>query len=378
MTIPHTSGTITLTQNSAVITGTLTGWQTAGITGGIIYPEAPGGNPLPIWSINSDTEAVSAVKWKGATGTYPYALVKDTAYLKTVDAIHTKLLEVITDLDTPSIGALAAIAGTLGAGKVPRGLNNNSMEWFTVSDFAKSLLDDGNAAAMRATLGDVFSKNRPISNDVLSGDAADFNALPGPGLWTIERGSNLFCLNSPPDVSKFAYRAIQIGDSGRGSLIAFNFNDGAMWIRNGYNGWGAWRLVASSYQSTTVGAAGGSETDVGTSGSIKLDVTFVARATNIFAAAKWAYGPSISAPLEMITNLVLRDVTLGIDVKAEQSVTTLTTNDNGLGFRGNLSGHLSYNTLTVGNTYQLQLVMWKSIAIGPIYPRSMSINGLLF
>ncbi|OCP04991.1 MULTISPECIES: hypothetical protein [unclassified Ensifer] len=148
MTIPHTSGTITLTQNSAIIAGTDTNWQTAGVSGGIIYPEAPGGNPLPIWSIDSDTQAVAATKWKGASGTYPYALVKDTAYLKTVDAIHTKLLEVSLDLDRPSIAALAAIASQMAAGKVPRGLSANAMEWFTVTDAAKALLNlAGNAAA---------------------------------------------------------------------------------------------------------------------------------------------------------------------------------------------------------------------------------------
>lgn len=153
MTTPHTSGTITLTQNSAAIAGTLTGWQTAGIQGGIIYPEAQGGNPLPLLSVTSDVAATAAVKWKGASGTYPYALVKDTAYLKTVDAIHTKLLEVVTDLDTPSIGALAAITSTLGAGKVPRGLSANTMEWFTVSDFIKALLDKTDGAGARNAIG---------------------------------------------------------------------------------------------------------------------------------------------------------------------------------------------------------------------------------
>ncbi|MBD9621898.1 hypothetical protein IB279_02955 [Ensifer sp. ENS06] len=153
MTIPHTSGTITLTQNSAAIVGTLTGWQTAGIEGGIIYPEVSGGNPLPLLSVTSEVAATAAVKWKGASGTYPYALVKDTAYLKTVDAIHTKLLDVVTDLDTPSIGALAAIASQLSAGMVPRGLSANTMEWIVVSDWIKFLLNDTDAAMARATLG---------------------------------------------------------------------------------------------------------------------------------------------------------------------------------------------------------------------------------
>jgi len=79
MTTPYTTGTISLTNGSAVVTGIGTAWQIALIKGGIVYPEAAG-NGLPIATVDSDTQITAAVDWTGATGTYSYALVRDTAY----------------------------------------------------------------------------------------------------------------------------------------------------------------------------------------------------------------------------------------------------------------------------------------------------------
>ncbi len=166
MTIPHTSGTITLTQNSALIAGTLTGWQTAGIQGGIIYPEAPNGNPLPLLTVTSETDATAAVKWKGATGTYSYALVKDTAYLKTIDAIHTKLLEVSLDLDTASVGALASLAASMTADKFAYTTGLNTMAWSVLSAFSRETLALGDAATWRNKIGAFSAAGGTVSGGI--------------------------------------------------------------------------------------------------------------------------------------------------------------------------------------------------------------------
>lgn len=152
MTTPYTTGTITLTNGSAVVTGVGTAWQAALIVGGTIYVEADG-NPLPILLVGSDTEIMAAIKWTGAGGTYPYAIMRDTAYGQQTVANANALSTYIQRLDNKALAALASIAGALGAGKVPRGVSTEAMEWFTVSEFAKSLLDDGNAAAALTTLG---------------------------------------------------------------------------------------------------------------------------------------------------------------------------------------------------------------------------------
>ena len=152
MTTPYTTGSVTLTSGSAVVTGVGTAWQTALIAGGTLYVEADG-NPLPILTVDSNTQITAAIKWKGATGTYPYAIMRDTAYGQQTVANANALATYLQRLDSASLAALASIAGQMAAGKVPRGLSGNTMEWFTVSDFIKGLLDDADQGSARTTLG---------------------------------------------------------------------------------------------------------------------------------------------------------------------------------------------------------------------------------
>ncbi|ANK73592.1 hypothetical protein FA04_13775 [Ensifer adhaerens] len=152
MTTPYTTGSITLANGSAVVTGAGTAWQTALIAGGTIYAEVAG-NPLPILTIDSNTQITAAIKWKGASGTYPYAIMRDTAYGQQTVANANALSTYLQRLDNASLAALASIAPTLSAGMVPRGLSGNTMEWFLVSDFIKFLLNDPDAATARTTLG---------------------------------------------------------------------------------------------------------------------------------------------------------------------------------------------------------------------------------
>ncbi|NTJ00362.1 hypothetical protein G6L07_08490 [Agrobacterium rhizogenes] len=151
MTTPYTTGTITLTNGSAVVTGAGTAWQTALIVGGIIYAEAAGGNSMPILTVDSDTQITAAVKWKGATGSYSYALVIDTAYDRQVLANATTLAQIIQALNKPSVSALSAL--TPANNKLPwfNGANTASLADFTA--FARALLDDADASTALTTLG---------------------------------------------------------------------------------------------------------------------------------------------------------------------------------------------------------------------------------
>tara|TARA_R110002020_G_scaffold53905_8_gene150500 strand:+ start:28246 stop:29517 length:1272 start_codon:yes stop_codon:yes gene_type:complete len=72
----YSTGTITLTNGSAVVTGTGTAWSTALIASGNIFVQAPG-NPLPIATVDSDTQITAELAWTGTTGTYSYQIQLD-------------------------------------------------------------------------------------------------------------------------------------------------------------------------------------------------------------------------------------------------------------------------------------------------------------
>ena len=103
----YATGTITLTNGSRTVTGDGTGWATALIAGGVVYPQAAG-NPLPIASVDSDTAITAAVEWVGASGTYAYALQRqDDANQVIANAVA--LADYIRRLDNASLSALSGL-----------------------------------------------------------------------------------------------------------------------------------------------------------------------------------------------------------------------------------------------------------------------------
>ncbi|UHS60622.1 hypothetical protein HRR99_03350 [Agrobacterium vaccinii] len=110
MTTPYTTGQISLVNGEALVTGIGTGWATSLIIGGTIYVEADGGNALPIDEITSDTEITSAIVWKGPTGTYDYALVRDTAYGQQTVANAQALADYIQRLNSTALSAVAGVS----------------------------------------------------------------------------------------------------------------------------------------------------------------------------------------------------------------------------------------------------------------------------
>ncbi len=153
MTIPYVSGTISVTAGNAVVTGVGTGWQTGLVTGGMFGLDSANGNPVPILSIDSDTQLTLAKPWRGTTAAgQAYWIQRDTAYGQQSVANANALATIINELRNPAVAALAAASAQLAAGKVPRGLSATVMEMFTVTDFAKTFLDEPDAAGVRAVL----------------------------------------------------------------------------------------------------------------------------------------------------------------------------------------------------------------------------------
>jgi len=93
----YSTGSVTLTNGSAVVTGNGTGWQLALISGGNVIVQAPG-NVLPIASVDSDTQITAELEWTGASGTYSYTIQRDTAYLQSLDRNSESLSYLISEM----------------------------------------------------------------------------------------------------------------------------------------------------------------------------------------------------------------------------------------------------------------------------------------
>lgn len=109
MTAPYTAGTISLVSGSPTVIGTDTAWEVSLIIGGTIYVQFDGGNPLPIATVDSDTEITAALNWTGPTGTYSYAIVRDTAYGQQTVANAQALATYIQRLNNPALAATAGV-----------------------------------------------------------------------------------------------------------------------------------------------------------------------------------------------------------------------------------------------------------------------------
>lgn len=103
MTKAYTTGKITLTNGSSTVTGSGTAWKIALIAGGVVYTEAPGGNALPIASVDSDIQITASVKWTGNDGTYSYALMRDTSYGAQQVTNANTLAQIIAELRAGTI-----------------------------------------------------------------------------------------------------------------------------------------------------------------------------------------------------------------------------------------------------------------------------------
>lgn len=98
----YSTGSVTLTNGSAVVTGTGTAWLTALISGGNIIVQAPG-NLLPIASVDSDSQITAELVWTGESGTYSYAIQRDTAYLQALDQNSRNLAYLLSELRAGTI-----------------------------------------------------------------------------------------------------------------------------------------------------------------------------------------------------------------------------------------------------------------------------------
>ncbi|TGR71431.1 hypothetical protein EN837_08435 [bacterium M00.F.Ca.ET.194.01.1.1] len=140
MTAPYTAGTISLVSGSPTVAGTDTAWEVSLIIGGTIYVEFDGGNPLPIATVDSDTEITAALNWTGPTGTYTYAIVRDTAYGQQTVTNAQALATYIQRLNNPALAATAGV--TPGSNKLLLFTGANSATVIDLEDLLQGVKFD--------------------------------------------------------------------------------------------------------------------------------------------------------------------------------------------------------------------------------------------
>lgn len=140
MTAPYQAGTIDLVSGSTAVVGSDTAWKISLIIGGTIYVEFDGGNPMPIATVDSDTEITAALKWTGPTGTYSYAIVRDTAYGQQTVTNAQALATYIQRLNNPALAATAGV--TPGSNKLLLFTGANSATVIDLEDILQGVKFD--------------------------------------------------------------------------------------------------------------------------------------------------------------------------------------------------------------------------------------------
>ncbi|PND22853.1 phage tail protein [Ensifer sp. MMN_5] len=110
MTTPYVTGTVSVTAGSAVVTGSGTAWATALIAGGLFGLDSSNGNPVPILSVDSNTQLTLAKPWRGTTAAAQgYWIIRDTAYLQQQTVNAQALSTYIQRLDNAVLADLAGL-----------------------------------------------------------------------------------------------------------------------------------------------------------------------------------------------------------------------------------------------------------------------------
>ncbi|WP_418460453.1 hypothetical protein ACNT8L_18225 [Brucella intermedia] len=269
----YTSGTITVTQNSVNFTGTNTLWRTAQFREGdtvqlkgytAIIAAASAADPR----IASNTAGTFTEPWPGPSGTFAYRMrfMPDGAR---VTAQTTTLIELLGNGNLQALSGINGATKTLpyftGAGTMDALIGAaNTMPYFTgvngmgvtaLTAFARTLLDDNDAATMLSTLGltgNTVANMALGSYGVYNSSSTDTNVdnlVAGErGLYTYTTGGVGF-----PENSGLWWIETQALYSSASALrqIATRYNPGGSGVsvmyvrtRNSSSGaWGPWRLL---------------------------------------------------------------------------------------------------------------------------------------
>nr|WP_250811688.1 pyocin knob domain-containing protein [Neorhizobium tomejilense] len=200
MTIPYTTGTVSVTAGSPVVTGLGTAWLTGGIVGGVFGADRSDGNPIPILSVDSDTQITLAKPWRGATAAaQPYWIIRDTAYLRQLTDNAQKLATYIARLDNATLAAIAALAGSMAADKVPYATGAGTMDWTALTALGRSIIGATAGGTIYGALGEIPEAELPSRLRGVGAGPADLNTITDTGFYL----GGTTALNTPTAGGRF-------------------------------------------------------------------------------------------------------------------------------------------------------------------------------
>ncbi|WP_457659523.1 pyocin knob domain-containing protein [Sinorhizobium medicae] len=185
MTIPYVTGTVSVTAGSAVVTGSGTAWQTALIAGGLFGLDSSNGNPVPILSVDSNTQLTLAKPWRGTTAAVQgYWIVRDTAYLQQQTVNAQALSTYIQRLDNAALAALAGLDPAADKFAYFTGANSGALA--DIKAKGRDLLSSTGVLDALLKLGPVWggSVRSPANSDVGLVDG-DLNTITVAGVYTL-------------------------------------------------------------------------------------------------------------------------------------------------------------------------------------------------
>ncbi|WP_457661873.1 pyocin knob domain-containing protein [Sinorhizobium medicae] len=185
MTIPYVTGTVSVTAGSAVVTGTGTAWATALIAGGLFGLDSSNGNPVPILSVDSNTQLTLAKPWRGTTAAgQGYWIIRDTAYLQQQTINAQALSTYIQRLDNAALAALAGLDPAADKFAYFTGANSGALA--DIKAKGRDLLSSTGVLDALLKLGPVWggSVRSPANSDVGLVDG-DLNTITIAGVYTL-------------------------------------------------------------------------------------------------------------------------------------------------------------------------------------------------